>query len=94
MVTDEGSSFFDQFKKKDGNHESDMSLLNQLYDGKGDKTTLAQSRERQIPQNSTCVTVSLQPESFVNGLSALGKRQWLDNGFGERFIFTAHQPYR
>ena len=42
---DEGSGFFDDLKKKESKHESDLSLLNQLYDGKGDKTTLAQNKE-------------------------------------------------
>ena len=44
MVTDEGSGCFDDLKKQ-SKHEPDLSLLNQLYDGKGDKTTLAQNCE-------------------------------------------------
>ena len=38
MVTDEGTSFLDEISKKEAKHESDLSLLNQLFDGKGDKT--------------------------------------------------------
>ena len=40
---DEGTGFFDDLKKKESKHKSDLSLLNQLYDGEGDKTTLAQN---------------------------------------------------
>ena len=69
-------------------------MLNQLYDGEGDKTTLAQNRERVVPRNSTSITVSLQPEAYVNGLVNLGTALWLDNGFGERFLITTIKPYR
>ena len=56
-MTDEGTGFFDDLKKKESKHKSDLSLLNQLYDGEGDKTTLAQNRERFVPQNSTSISV-------------------------------------
>ena len=69
-------------------------MLNQLYDGKGDKTTLAQNRERIVPRNSTSISVSLQPEAFVNGLINLGSSLWLDSGFGERFLIAAAKPFR
>ena len=73
----------------------DLSLLNQLYDGEGDKTTLAQNRERvPPPQNSTSISVSLQQEAFITGLINLGKTLWLDNGFGERFLVMAVKPYK
>ena len=93
-MTDEGSTFFDDLKKKESKHESDIGLLNQLYDGEGDKTTLAQNKERVIPRNSTSLTVSLQPEPYITGLSNLGTTLWNDNGFGERFLVTAVTPYR
>ena len=75
-------------------HESDLSLLNQLYDGKGDKTTLAQNKERSVPRNATSISISLQQEAYINGLTNLGKTLWLNNGFGERFIISAVKPYR
>ena len=49
LVTDEGAGFFDNIKKKQKNHESDLSMLNQLFDGKGDRMTLAQNKERIVP---------------------------------------------
>ena len=49
MVTDKGSRFFDDLKKKESKHESDLSLLNQLYDGKGDKTHLHKIRRDLSP---------------------------------------------
>ena len=55
VTTDEGTGSFDDLKKKESKHESDLSLLNQLCDGKGDKTTLAQNRERIVSQNSTLI---------------------------------------
>ena len=82
------------FKKKESKHESDLSLLNQLYEGKGDKTTLAQNCERSIPTNATSITVSLQQEAYINGLNNLGKTLWLDNRFGERFLVKAIKPHR
>lgn len=69
-------------------------MLNQLFDGEGDKTTLAQNRERVVPKNSTSITVSLQPEAYAHGLVNLGSSLWSDSGFGERFLVTAIKPYR
>ena len=69
-------------------------MLNQLFDGKGDKMTLAQNKERAVPKNATCITVSVQPEAFVIGLSNLGSTMWKDTGFGEQFIVTAGRPWR
>ena len=93
MVTDEGAGFFNDSKKKESKHESDLALLNLLYDGKGDKT-LAQNRERVVPSNVTSITVSIQEEALIHRLYNLGKTLWTDNGFGERFIVTAVKPYR
>ena len=91
---DEGTGFFDDLKKKESKHESDLALLNQLYDGEGDKMTLAQNYERVVPRNSTSIIVSVQQEAFIHGLYNLGKTLWSDNGFGERFIVMAVKPYR
>ena len=93
-MTDEGTGFFDDLKKKERKDESDLSLLNQLYDGEGDKTTLAQNRERVVSQNSTSISVSLQQEAFITGLMNLSKTLWLDNEFGERFLVTTVKPYK
>ena len=93
-MTDEGTGFFDDLKKKESKDESDLSLLNQLYDGEGDKTTLAQNRERVVSQNSTSISVSLQQEAFITGLMNLSKTLWLDNEFGERFLVTTVKPYK
>ena len=41
VVTDEGAGFFKDIQKKQKNHESDLSMLNQLFDRKGDIMTLA-----------------------------------------------------
>ena len=93
MVTDKVSGFFDDLKKE-SKHESDLSLLNKLYDGKGDKTTLAQNHEQSVPANATSITVSIQEEAYINGLNNLGKTLWLDNGFGERFLVSVIKPHR
>ena len=94
VVMDEGTGFFDDLKKKESKHESDLTLLNQLYNGEGDKTTLAQNCERVVPRNVTSITVSVQQEAFIHGLYNLGKTLWSDNGFGERFLVMAVKPYR
>ena len=46
LVTNEGAGFFDDIQKKQKNHESDLTMLNQLFNGKGDWMTLAQNKER------------------------------------------------
>ena len=94
LVTDEGAGFFDDIQKKQKNHESDLSMLNQLFDGKGDRMTLAQNKERTVPPNSTSISIGVQEESFCEALSDLGKTLWLDNGFRERFLLTAVKPFK
>ena len=43
MITDEGASFLNDLKRYEMKHKSYISLLNQLFDGKGDKMTLAKN---------------------------------------------------
>ena len=83
LVTDEGAGFFDDIEKKQKNHESNLSMLNQLFDRKGDRMTLAQNKECIVPPNSTSKSIGVQEESFCKALSDLGKTLWLDNGFRE-----------
>ena len=94
LVTDEGAGFFDNIQKKQKNHESDLSMLNQLFDGKGDWMTLAQNEEHIVPPNSTSISIGVQDESFCEVLADLGKTLWLDNGFSERFLLTAVKPFK
>ena len=72
VLTDEGCGFFEHLKHKDVKNEGDLSMLNQLFDRKGDKMTLAQNKEHAVLKNSTCMTISVQPEAFTTGLSNLG----------------------
>ena len=94
VLTDEGCDFFEDLKCKDVKHEGDLSMLNQLFDGKGDKMTLAQNKECAVPKISTCMTISVQPEVFTTGLTNLGTTLWKDTGFRECFLISAAQPYR
>ena len=94
MITYEGASFLSDLKRYETKHESYISLLNQLFDGKGDKMTLAKNEERPVPRNSTSLTVGVQQKSFCEAIFSLTETLWLDNGFGERFIFSAAKPYR
>ena len=94
LAMDEGAGFLDNIQKKQKNHESDLSMLNQLFDGKGDLMTLAQNKERIVPPYSTCISIGIQEESFCEALADLGKTLWLDNWFGERFILTAVKPFK
>ena len=82
------------YKKKQKNHESDLSMLNQLFNGKGDRMTLAQNKEHIVLTNSTSISVGVQEESFCKALAKLGKTLWLDNGFGEHFLITAVKPFK
>ena len=83
FVTDEGAGFFEDINKKQKNHESNLSILNQLFDGKGDCMTLAQNKECIVPPNTSSISIGIQEESFCEALAELGKTLWLDNGFGE-----------
>ena len=52
MITDEGASFLSDLKRYETKHESYISLLNQLFDGKGDKMTLA--KKCGAPSSAEC----------------------------------------
>ena len=93
LVTDQGVGFFKDIQKKQKNHKSNLSMLNQLFDGKGDRMTLAQNKERIVP-NAMSFSIGIQEESFCEALAELGKMLWLDNGFGERFLVTAIKPFK
>ena len=94
MITDEGASFLGDLKRYETKHESYISLLNQLFDGKGDKMTLAKNVERPVLRNSTSISIGVQQKSYCDAIHGLTEILWLDNGFSERFIFTAARPYR
>ena len=40
MNTDEGTGFLDDMTKKEVKHESNISLMNQLFDGKGEMSAM------------------------------------------------------
>ena len=82
VVTDEASSFFQEIKGQDVKHESNIGLLNQLFDGKGDKTSMSS------------MSLGVQPQPFFRALSHIGKTVWSDSGFAERCLFTTIKPYR
>ena len=94
MNTDEGTGFLDDMTKKEVKHESDISLMNQLFDGKGDKMSLAKGNECHVPANLTCISISVQPQLFCKALAKMQRTLWLENGFGEQFIFTSAKPYK
>ena len=49
LVTDEGVGFFNDIQKKQKNHESHLSMLNQLFDSKGHRMTSAKQRTYSTP---------------------------------------------
>ena len=49
LVMDKGAGFFNDIQKKQKNRESDLSMLNQLFDGKGDRMTLAKTKNYSPP---------------------------------------------
>ena len=55
--------------------------MNQLFDGRGDKTSLAQLQQRYVPINSTSMCLGVQPQPFFKALMAIGKTVWMDSGF-------------
>ena len=94
MITDDIASFLSDLKRYENKHESYICLLNQLFDGKGDNMTLAKNVERPVPRNATSLSIGVQQKSFCNAIFGLSEKLWLDNGFGETFIFSAARPYR
>ena len=42
--------------------------MNQLFDGRGDKTSLAQLRQRYVPINSTSMCLGVQPQTFLQSI--------------------------
>ena len=68
--------------------------MNQLFDGRGDKTSLAQLRQRYVPINSMSMCLGAQPQPFFKALTAIGKTVWMDSGFAERFLITTVRPFR
>ena len=64
VVTDEATSFFQEIKGQDIKHDSNIGLLNKLFDCKGDKSTFARMRQRFVPPNSTSMTLGVQPQPF------------------------------
>ena len=88
VVTDEASSFFQEIKGQDTKNESNIGLLNQLFDGHGADQFFARGRERVVSENATCMTLGVKPQPFFQVLQAVEKTVWLDIGFGEHFLFT------
>ena len=86
--------FFQDIKGQDNKNESNIGLMNQLFDGHGDKTSLAQLRQRYVPINSTSMCLGVQPQPFFKALTPIGKTVWMDSGFAERFLFTTVRPFR
>ena len=93
-MTDEASAFFQDIKGQDNKNESNIGLMNQLFDGHGDKTSLAQLRQRYVPINSTSMCLGVQPQPFTKTLTSIGKTVWMDSGFAERFLFMTVRPFR
>ena len=94
VITDEASSFFQEIKGQDVKHESNIGLLNQLFDGEGDKSNFAGMRQRFVPPNATSMSLGIQPSPFFRALVAIGRTVWQGSGFAERFLFTTVKPYR
>ena len=94
VVMDEALSFFQEIKGQDMKHESNIGLLNQLFDSQGDKSNFAGMRQHFVPSNSTSMTLGVQPQPFFRALVAIGCTVWQDSGFAERFLFTTVRPFR
>ena len=71
MITDEGASFLGDLKSYETKHEPYISLLYQVFDGKGDKMTLAKNVERLVPRNSTSLSIGVQQKSFCDAIHGL-----------------------
>ena len=91
---DGASSFFQEIKGQDVKHDSNIGLLNQLFDGEGDKSMFTRMRQQFVPPNSTSMTLGVQPQLFFHAIVAIGKTVWQDSGFTEWFLFTTVRPYR
>ena len=84
--------FLGDLKHYETKHESYISLSYLME--RMTKMTLAKNVERPRPRNSTSLSICVQQKSFCDAIHGLTETLWLDNGFGEWFIFSALKPYR
>ena len=75
-------------------HESNIGLLNQLFDGSREKSSFANLHEWVVPQNSTSMSLGLQPQPFFCALTSIGKTVWMDSRFAKHSLFTTVKPFR
>ena len=94
VVTDKASSFFQEIKGHYVKHKSNIGLLNQLFDGRGEKSPFAHLRECIVPQNLTSMSLEVQPQPFFRALMSIGKTVWMDSRFTEHFLFAMFKPFR
>ena len=69
VVTDEASAFFQDIKGQDNKNESNIGLMNQLFNGRGDKMSLAQLRHRYVPINSTSMCLGVQTTTILQSIN-------------------------
>ena len=78
----EASSFFQEIKGQDVKHESNIGLLNQLFNGQGDKSNFPGMRQHFVPPNSTSMSLGVQPQPFFRAIGP-SYCYWLDGVAGQ-----------
>ena len=88
VSSDEGHRIFAGIASKEGRSEAERALINKLWNGKGDKTSLKDG-ERGFTMSSFSMAIFIQPQPVINELTTLGIES---DGFYDRFTFMVDKP--
>ena len=88
VSSDEGHRLMSNISNKESRNESERSLLNKLWNGKGDKTSLRDA-ERGFSNTSFSMAISIQPQPLINELVNLGCES---DGFYDRCLILVDKP--
>ena len=88
VSSDEGHRLITSICNKEGRNEGERALINKLWNGQGDKTTLKDS-DRGFQSTSFSMAIFIQPQPLINEMLSMGPQS---DGFYDRFIFIVEKP--
>ena len=88
VSSDEGHHLMSKISNKESRDESEKSLLNKLWNSKGDKTSLRDG-ERGFSNTSSSMAIFIQPKPLINELVNLGCES---DGFYDRCLILVDKP--
>ena len=87
VSSDESQFLLTNIRKKEGRNERECALINKLWDGQGDKTTLKDS-DCGSQSTSFSMIIFIQPQHLINEIMSMGEKS---NRFYDRFIFIVEK---